>query len=303
MTLELSALTTERRNRNSMNMDQMSTIEMLKLINEEDKKVSCAIEKVLPEVEKAVDVVCKAFEKGGRLFYIGAGTSGRLAVLDASECTPTFMAPPEMVQAVMAGGDRAFIAAAEDSEDDENQGGIELKKRNLTKHDVVVGITASGRTPYPVGALRYGQEIGCSTISLSCNEKSVISRYADCSIEALVGPEVLTGSTRMKAGTAQKMVLNMISTAAMVRMGKVYENLMVDVHASNYKLRERAKQIVMEITGVTYEEAEKVLKSTGQRVKPAIVMIAADVTFDEAKDVIKKNYENVRLAIDAAKQH
>lgn len=298
----LSLLTTEQRNPNSMKMDQTSTIELLKTINNEDKKVALAVETVLPEIEKAVELIHSAFLKGGRLFYVGAGSSGRLAVLDASECPPTFMVPPDKVQAVMAGGQQAFIEAEEDSEDNEQQGALDLKERKVTGSDVVVGITASGRTPYPIGALKYARKTGCATVSLTCNQNSLINQYADCNIEVVVGPEALTGSTRMKAGTAHKMVLNMLSTAVMVKMGKVYENLMVDVQARNYKLRERAKQIVMEITGASYEEAEEVLKKSHQKVKPAIVMIAGGVSFEQANTSIQKSGGKVRTAIEYAKK-
>ncbi|HEX6923697.1 MAG TPA: N-acetylmuramic acid 6-phosphate etherase, partial [Bacillales bacterium] len=219
-----------------------------------------------------------------------------------SECTPTFMTPPDMVQAIMAGGGQAFLEAAENAEDDDNQAALELRERNLGKHDVVVGITASGRTPYPIGALKYANKIGCTAVSLTCNRNSAISRYADYKIEVVAGPEVLTGSTRMKAGTAHKMVLNMISTATMVKMGKVYENLMVDVHASNEKLRERAKQIVMEITGVNYEEAEKALEISAQKVKPAIVMLLADVSSEQADTAIRKSGGHARSAVEYARK-
>lgn len=298
---DLSLLTTEQRNPATMNMDRMSTSELLKAINEEDKKTAFAVEKVLPDIEAAVELVYQAFLKGGRLFYVGAGTSGRLAVLDASECPPTFRVPSDRVQAVMAGGQQTFVEAEEGSEDNEQQGALDLKERKLTKEDIVIGITASGRTPYPIGALKYAKQIGCAAISLTCNQPSVISRYADCNIEAVVGPEVLTGSTRMKAGTAHKMILNMLSTAVMVKMGKVYENLMVDVQARNYKLRERAKQIVIDITGVSYQKAEEILEETGQEVKPAIVMIASDVSFDEAKAALDEYAGKVRDAIDFTK--
>lgn len=298
----LSYLTTEQRNRKSMKMDQMSTTDMLKTINEEDQKVALVIKELLPEIEKTVHMIHDAFLKGGRLFYVGAGTSGRLAVLDASECPPTFRVPGDKVQAIMAGGQKTLVEAEEGSEDNELQGEIDLKERNLAKNDVVVGITASGRTPYPIGALKYAKKIGCATVSLSCNRDSLISKYADCSIEAVVGPEVLTGSTRMKAGTAHKMILNMISTTVMVKMGKVYENLMVDVHASNFKLKERAKQIVMEVTGVSYEAAEKILEETDQEVKPAIVMIQAGVSLAQANHAIAKNQGMVRPAIAFAAQ-
>ncbi|HET7616511.1 MAG TPA: N-acetylmuramic acid 6-phosphate etherase [Bacillales bacterium] len=298
---ELSQLTTEQRNENSMHLDEMSTREILQTINDEDKKIAVAVEKVLPAVEEAVEHVHEAFLKGGRLFLVGAGTSGRLAVLDASECMPTFMSPPELVQAVMAGGSNAFFEAAESNEDDESQGETELKRRRVTANDVVIGIAASGRTPFVAGALKYARGIGATTVSLTCNRNSVISEHADCKIEVVVGPEILTGSTRMKAGTAHKMVLNMISTTAMVKMGKVYENLMIDVHASNHKLRERAKRILTDITGISPDDAAEVLKKSHQQVKPAVVMIEAGVSYEDAVEEIRNHNGNVRKAIASAK--
>ncbi len=303
MPMELSKLATEMRNEKSMQLDQMSTIEILKTINDEDRKVATAVEAVLPKVDVAIEHIYKALADGGRLLYVGAGTSGRLGVIDASECPPTFMTPPEMVQTVMAGGNGAFFSAVEGSEDDEVQGAADVKAKKLTDKDVVMGITASGRTPYPIGALKYAREIGAYTVSLSCNERSLISQFAECDIEVVVGPEVLTGSTRMKAATAHKMVLNMISTTTMVKLGKVHENLMVDVHASNYKLMERAKRTIIEITDVSYEEAEKTLKLTKNEVKPAIVMIKGGVTYQKAMDAIAYSNGYVRDAIDYAVQH
>ncbi|SES38809.1 N-acetylmuramic acid 6-phosphate etherase [Salipaludibacillus aurantiacus] len=286
MEKELSKLTTESRNPQSMNLSRLSSMEILQTINNEDKKVAGAVEKVLPTIDKAVTHIYDSFRKDGRLFYVGAGTSGRLGVIDASECPPTFMTPPHMVQTVMAGGENAFIKAVEGSEDNESQGALDLKEKGLTTNDVVVGITSSGRTPYPIGAVKYAKTIGAYTVSLSCNEQSEISLLADCPIEVIVGSEILTGSTRMKAATAHKMVLNMISTTVMVKMGKVYGNLMVDVHASNHKLMERAKRIIMEITDVTYGEAEKTLLLANNQVKPAIIMIKAGVTFEKATEAI-----------------
>lgn len=295
--LELSKLTTEQRNPNSMNLDEMTTENILQTINEEDKKVAFAVEKVLNQVTIAVNQIYKSLSNGGRLFYVGAGTSGRLGVIDASECPPTFMVPEETVQTVMAGGREAFIHAAEGAEDHEFQGETDLKAQHVTKKDVVLGITASGRTPYPIGALKYARTIGAYTISLSSNKNSIISNYADCKLEVVVGPEVLTGSTRMKAATSHKMVLNMISTSVMVKLGKVYENLMVDVHASNYKLRERAKCTVMEVTDVTYEEAERVLLAAEYKVKPAIIMVETGITYEEARQSIKQSNGYVKEAI------
>jgi len=296
--MNLSKLTTEQRNQNSMNMDRMSTMEMLAMINEEDKKVALAVEKVLPNVGAAIEVIYRTLQNGGRLFYVGAGTSGRVGVIDASECPPTFMTPPDLVQTVMAGGNDAFFEAVEGSEDSEAQGKEDMQKKEISEKDVVIGITASGRTPYPIGALKYARQLGAYTVSLTCNKESEISSFADCQIEVIVGPEILTGSTRMKAATSHKMILNMISTAAMVKLGKVYENLMVDVHASNYKLKERAKRNIIEITKVSYEKAEEVLNQTNHEVKPAIVMIETGVTMEEAEEAIEKNNGYVRKAIE-----
>lgn len=300
--MELFDLTTEKRNENTTAMDTMSTMEILKTINQEDKKVADAVEEVLPKVNEAIEQIYKRLAEGGRLLYVGAGTSGRLGVIDASECPPTFMTPPDMVQTVMAGGNGAFFNAAEGSEDDEAQGAGDVQAKNLTNKDVVLGITASGRTPYPIGALKYAGEIGAYTVSLSCNENSLISKYAETEIEVVVGPEALTGSTRMKAATAHKMILNMISTTIMVKLGKVYENLMVDVHASNHKLVERAKQTIIEITGVTYDKAEDTLALTNNEVKPAIVMIEGGVTYKEAVSAIDHSSGYVREAIDYVSQ-
>ncbi|WP_173918277.1 N-acetylmuramic acid 6-phosphate etherase [Halobacillus sp. Marseille-Q1614] len=295
--MELSKLTTEQRNKNSYGLDQMTIMEALHTINNEDKKVAEAVEAVLPKINTSIERIYESLADGGRLFYVGAGTSGRLGVLDASECPPTFMTPPDMVQAVMAGGSDAFFNAAEGSEDNESQGAADLKARRLKAGDVVVGITASGRTPYPIGALKYAKQIGAYSISLSCNEKSLISQYADCDIEVVVGPEVLTGSTRMKAATAHKMILNMISTTTMIQLGKVHENLMVDVHASNYKLLERAKRTIMEITNASYDQAEKTLTQTNNAVKPAVVMIETGASCEEAERAIKESKGYVREAI------
>ncbi|SFE48827.1 N-acetylmuramic acid 6-phosphate etherase [Lentibacillus persicus] len=295
--MELAKLTTEQRNKSSVHLDQMTTKEILNVINEEDKKVAMAVETVLPKVNEVVEATYKRLQKGGRLFYVGAGTSGRLGVMDASECPPTFMTSQDTVQTVMAGGNGAFFKAVEGSEDEESQAINDLKARNLTDKDVVVGITASGRTPYPIGALKHAGKVGAYKVSLSCNERSSISQFADTEIEVVVGPEVLTGSTRMKAATAHKMILNMISTTTMVKLGKVYENLMVDVHASNYKLMERARRIIMEITGVDYNEADQTLALTNNQVKPAIVMLKGGVSYSEAEEAIKKSNGYVRDAI------
>lgn len=293
----LTKLTTETHNPKSVQLDQMTTGSILRLMNEEDSLIPKAINKVLPEIEEAVESVYQSFICGGRLFYVGAGTSGRIGLLDAVECPPTFSTLPEKVQAIIAGGLDAMMVAVEGAEDDYNLGADDLKDHDLNENDVVIGIAASGRTPYVKGALSYARRIGAKAISLSSNEDSEISQYADIAIEVITGPEILTGSTRLKAATAHKMILNMISTASMVKYGKVYRNLMVDVNATNYKLKERCKKIVHEATQVSYTEAEDVLLKTGYKVKPAIVMILADVDYEQAKLLLEQSRGFVREAI------
>lgn len=296
----LSKLTTELRNENTTHIDNMSTLEILSLINQEDMNVAVQVQKILPDIKKAVEVVTEAFKHGGKLFYVGAGTSGRIGIMDAVECPPTFSSPPELVQGVMAGGMKAIEKAVEGAEDREEVGASDLKERNLTEHDVVLGIAASGRTPYVIGALKYANELGASTISLSSNHNSVIGQYADIVLEVITGPEVITGSTRLKAATAHKMILNMITSTAMIKIGKVYENLMVDLSVSNIKLKERAKNIVSTITEASYDEAEQHLELSNYEVKPAIVMIKTGVTFSEAKNYITQADGFVRKAIALA---
>ncbi|ELK47923.1 N-acetylmuramic acid 6-phosphate etherase [Bacillus sp. SB49] len=298
MTDSLASLTTEQRNERTRELDRMTTAEILTVMNDEDQKVASAVRQVLPQITKAVDRIAEALKRGGRLFYVGAGTSGRLGVLDASECPPTFQVDYDMVQAVMAGGGEAFLKAKENSEDDERQGEEDLQKKKVSPMDVVVGITASGRTPYPIGALKEARRIGAFTVSLSCNEASEISTFADCPIEVIVGPEVLTGSTRLKSASAHKMVLNMLSTVSMVKLGKVYENLMVDVHASNHKLRERAKSILMESTKTKYEEAESALEQADMQVKPAILMLLKSVSYEEAQTLLAAHEGQLREALE-----
>lgn len=295
---KLTALTTEKRNEHTMKIDDMATEDVLKVINDEDRQVANRVTEVLPDIQKTVDVVYDALRQGGKLFYIGAGTSGRIGILDAVECPPTFSTPPDLIQAVMAGGDRAFMKAVEGAEDSEEFGAKDLEERDVTEIDVVIGIAASGRTPYVVGALKYAQEIGAATVSLSSNKSAEISEYADINIEVITGPEVLTGSTRMKAATAHKLILNMITTTTMIKIGKVYENLMVDLNVSNYKLKERAKNIIHTITAVSRERAATVLEEANLEVKPAIVMIKADVDYEEAKQLIKEANGFVRQAIE-----
>ncbi|MFD1848621.1 N-acetylmuramic acid 6-phosphate etherase [Oceanobacillus bengalensis] len=297
---KLSTLTTEMRNIDSTNIDALSTLEVLETINKEDMTVAESVQKVLPQIELAVDTVYHAIKQGGRLFYVGAGTSGRIGILDAVECPPTYSTPPELVQAVMAGGIKAIEKAVEGAEDDEELGALDLHERNVTELDVVVGIAASGRTPYVSGALKYAQKIGASTVSLTSNKDSVISKYADIPIEVITGPEVLTGSTRMKAATAHKLILNMITTTTMIKIGKVYENLMVDLKVSNLKLKERAKNIVSIITHVPNQKAEEILEKTKYEVKPAIIMIKTGVSLEEAKQYITEANGFVRKAIELA---
>ncbi|MBS4207913.1 N-acetylmuramic acid 6-phosphate etherase [Bacillus sp. FJAT-50079] len=296
----LLTLTTEKRNKNTYSIDNMSTIEILTTINNEDMTVAHSVQKVLPEIEKTVEIVYKAFKLGGRLFYVGAGTSGRIGIMDAVECPPTFSTSPELVQALMAGGPKAIMKAVEGAEDDENLGKEDLTERQLTELDVVIGIAASGRTPYVVGALKYAQSIGAKTISLSSNDNSIISKFADIKIEVDTGPEILTGSTRMKAATAHKLILNMITTASMIKIGKVYENLMVDLKVSNHKLKERAKNILSTITNVPYNRAQEVLEQTNYEVKPAIVIIETGISLQEAKAAIHQANGFVRKAIEIA---
>ena len=281
--LNLDKLTTESRNQNTLDIDKVSTIEMLQKINEEDKKVALAVEKEIPQIADAIDKIVERMHNGGRLIYIGAGTSGRLGILDASECPPTYGVSEELVQGVIAGGQEAIFRAQEGAEDSKELAVKDLKERNITSNDVVVGIAASGRTPYVIGGLEYANEIGALTVSITCNKDSEVSKCAKISIAPVVGPEVVTGSTRLKSGTAQKLVLNMLSTGCMIKLGKVYGNLMVDVQTTNEKLVERAKKIVSEATGLSIEESTKVLNETNFDVKLAIFMVLSNLEKNEAK--------------------
>lgn len=271
--MNLGSLVSESRNPQTMDLDALSTLEMVTRFNEQDARVAQAVKATLPEVAQAVDAAADALRAGGRIIYMGAGTSGRLGVLDASECPPTFGVPHGLVVGLIAGGPGALLKAVEGAEDDPQLGEEDLKALNLTARDLVVGIAASGRTPYVIGGLQYARAAGCKTVAISCNPASPIAREADIAISPVVGPEALTGSTRLKSGTAQKLVLNMISTGAMVKFGKVYQNLMVDMKATNVKLVDRACRMVMEATGVAREEAQTVLEQTGYEVKPAILMV------------------------------
>ena len=287
---------TEQRNPNSMHLDEMSVEEIAKLMNEEDRGVPEAIHRAIPEITELIEAVIRAFKNEGRLIYIGAGTSGRLGILDAVECVPTFGTSPEKVVGLIAGGEQAIKDAVEGAEDSKELAIEDLKKLRLTKNDIVVGIAASGRTPYVIGGLNYAKELGAKTGSLSNNENTKISEIADYPIEVITGPEVLAGSTRLKAGTAQKIVLNMITTISMVKIGKAYENLMVDVLATNEKLVDRAKRIIVEATGVDYEEAEKVFDEAGS-VKLAIVMILSGASKEDSKAALEETDGFVRASI------
>ena len=297
MKLNLNGMTTERRNPRTMNLDTMSELEIVTAINDEDARVPLAIAKKLPEIAQAARWAVEAFEQGGRLFYMGAGTSGRLGVLDAAECPPTFGVDPGMVVGLIAGGEKAFIKAVEGAEDDRALGQSDLEAHNLTAKDVVIGIAASGRTPYVLGGLAYARSVGCRTAAIACNPGSAVGKAADLAIEVEVGPEVLTGSTRLKSGTAQKLILNMISTASMVRAGKAYQNLMVDVMQNNEKLHTRAENIVIDATGVTRPEARSAIDAAGGSVKVAITMLLADCSADEARSRLEKAGGHVRAAI------
>lgn len=299
--MDLKKFTTEARNPKTLALDTMTSLEIVTVMNQEDRNVPIAIEKELPQIAKLVDIITNAFENGGRLIYIGAGTSGRLGVLDASECPPTYGVSPEQVVGIIAGGDYALRNAIEGAEDDLELAVKDLKERNLNEKDVVVGIAASGRTPYVIGGLNYARSIGCSTASIACNKNSAIGKAADIAIEVEVGPEVLTGSTRLKSGTAQKLVLNMITTAAMVRTGKAYENLMVNVMQSNAKLYTRAENIVIDSTGVEREEARRVIDEANGSVKLAITMILTNTNSEEATNLLERSKGHVREAIKIAK--
>ncbi|WP_318495212.1 N-acetylmuramic acid 6-phosphate etherase [Photobacterium leiognathi] len=299
MKIDLTQLVTESRNTASQNIDMLSTVEMLQVINNEDKKVALAVEQVLPEIAQVVDAIAIAFQQGGRLIYAGAGTSGRLGILDASECPPTYGSKPEQVVGLIAGGHQAILKAVENAEDNREMGAQDLIDLNFTEKDVLVGIAASGRTPYVMGAMEYAKLQNAMVACISCNPQSPMAALADVAITPVVGAEVVTGSSRMKAGTAQKLVLNMLTTGAMIRVGKVYGNLMVDVEATNAKLVERQKNIVMQATECSREEAEQALTQCNGHCKTAIVMILAGVDAQTAADLLAKNNGFTRQAIQA----
>lgn len=303
MQIDLSQMITEGRNPASQNIDELSTEAMLQVINDEDKKVALAVEAIVPQIAQVVDAITQAFSKGGRLIYCGAGTSGRLGILDASECPPTFGTPRSQVVGLIAGGHTAILQAVENAEDNVDQGAQDLRDIQFNASDVLVGIAASGRTPYVLGALAYARQQGAFTAALTCNPNSPMSQAADVALTPVVGPEVVTGSSRMKAGTAQKLVLNMLTTGAMIRSGKVYGNLMVDVEATNQKLVQRQVNIVKQATDCDDATAQQALAACNGHCKTAIVMVLAGLTADEAKSLLSQNQGFIRNALrDAGAQ-
>jgi len=296
--MEISTLKTELKNERTEKIDMLATRDILRIMNEEDKKVPYAVEEQLDKIEKAVEIIYHALSNGGRLIYCGCGTSGRLGILDAAECPPTFGTDPELVQAIMAGGASAFVKAVEGAEDNELMGQEDLKAINLSNKDVLVGISASGRTPYVIGAVKYAASVGAKTISLTCCPDSILSKLVDVAIEPETGPEVITGSTRLKGGTAQKLVLNMLSTTVMIKLGKVYSNLMVDMKATNSKLKARAVSIVMSSTGVSEDEAKRALLSCDYSVKTAIVMIKRNCGSKEAEKILAETNGNINAILE-----
>ena len=297
MELNLRTMTTERRNENTMNMDTMTPLEVVTVMNREDEKIPFAIRAALPQIARCAELARDAIQSGGRIVYMGAGTSGRLGVLDAVECPPTFGVSPETVVGLVASGTAAFSRPDEAAEDSPEEGRKDLTSIGFRKGDLLIGIAASGRTPYVLGGLAYARELGCRTACVVCNPNSPMAAAAELAIEVFPGPECLTGSTRLKAGTCQKLILNMISTAAMVGCGKVYQNLMVDVQPSNAKLVVRARDIVMEATGCNPETAEKAMAQAGNHAKTAITMILADCSAEEARERLTRAGGHVRQAI------
>jgi N-acetylmuramic acid 6-phosphate etherase len=302
---QIKDLVTEERNPDTFDIDTKSTLQILKLINKEDKKVALAVEKEIPNIARAVDLIVNAFKKKGRLFYVGAGTSGRLGVLDAAECPPTFGTHPGMIRGIISGGRRTLVRSKEGVEDDFIAGAKDLGRNKISKKDVVVGIAASRRTPYVLGALEKAREVGAKTIFIFCNpisrhkiRASKLKTKVDVAISPILGPEVIAGSTRMKAGTAQKMILNMLTTASMIKMGKVYQNLMVDLQARSEKLKERSKRIIMMATGVDYKKAKEYLEKADGKVKTALVMLLANVDKKTAEKRLKETGGFIAKAID-----
>lgn len=295
----LAQLITEQRNPNSMDIDSLSALEIVQKMNAEDQQVALAVNACLPQIAEVIESIVQAFQNGGRLVYIGAGTSGRLGVLDASECPPTFGVSSEMVVGIIAGGERALRHPIEGAEDNKAQGIADLQAVHFSEKDVLVGIAASGRTPYVIGALEYANSLGAVTAAIASNPNSEMSKVAKIAIETVVGAEVLTGSSRLKSGTAQKLVLNMLTTASMILIGKCYQNLMVDVQASNEKLKARAIRIVMQATECEPEQAESVLAETEGNAKLAIMMILANVDKEKAKILLGSNQDSLQRALSA----
>lgn len=287
--IDLTTMITESRNQASLTIDQLTTIDMLKVINEEDKKVAFAVEKQLPQIAQAVDKIVEAFQQQGRLIYIGAGTSGRLGILDASECPPTYGTQAEQIMGIIAGGTPAIFKAVENAEDKPEQGQADLQSIQFNYKDILVGIAASGRTPYVIGAMEYAKSQGATVISLCCNPNAPMIGLADIAITPIVGAEVITGSSRMKAGTAQKLVLNMLTTASMIKIGKVFSNLMVDVEASNAKLIERQIQIVIEATSCSRQQAINALEQCNRQCKTAIIMLLMQISAEQANALLNEN--------------
>ena len=296
--MNLRTLTTEGRNPATMNLDAMTPLEIVTAMNREDAAVPRAIEAVLPQIAQAVEVVAERLARGGRLIYAGAGTSGRLGALDASECPPTFGASPQMVQFLIAGGERALTHAVEGSEDSAEQGRADLAARNVTPDDVVVGLAASGRTPYTIGVIEEARKRGAATIAIACNQGSALGKAAELAIEVIVGPEALTGSSRLKAGTAQKLICNMLTTGAMTRLGYVYGNLMINVQLTNHKLQERGISIVETLAQVTRERAIEALAEAGNSVRLAIVMLETGLARSEAEARLQRAHGHARHAIE-----
>jgi N-acetylmuramic acid 6-phosphate etherase len=308
---QLHQLSTEQRNPRSMDIDARSIEEILRIIHEEDKTIAAAIEREIPFIASAVEIVVDGFNKGGRLIYVGAGTSGRIGVVDASECPPTYGVPFDMVQGIIAGGDGAMFRAVEGAEDSQEKGAHAIDGKHVGPHDIVCGIAASLRTPFVIGAVVRAKELGARTLFVTTNprknfnlpEYSKLAQSVDVKICVEVGPEVIMGSTRMKSGTAQKLVLNMITTTAMIRLGKVYENMMIDLQMTNKKLVERAKRVVMTITGVSYEDADRYIKEAKGHIKTALVMIKANVSYDDATKRLQNANGFVRGAIEGKSHH
>ncbi|WED22410.1 N-acetylmuramic acid 6-phosphate etherase [Vibrio sp. JC009] len=294
----LSHLVSEERNPDTMDIDLLSSLEIVKKINQQDKLVPEAVEKVLPEIAQAVDKITQSFQRGGRLIYLGAGTSGRLGILDASECPPTFGVSPDMVVGLIAGGQQAIFKAIEGAEDSRTLGQEDLERIEVSSDDVVVGLAASGRTPYVIGALEYANSIKATTISVSCNPGSEIAHIAKIAINPIVGPEALTGSTRLKSGTAQKLILNMLTTASMIRLGKSYQNLMVDVKATNKKLIARASRIVMQATDCDSDTAKHMLEKTHYDVKLSILMLLTNLDQQQARLQLEQSKGFLRQAVE-----